>query len=221
MNATEIDKSQVLNLNGWTVRVWQPKNPDAKRIFLLIHGHTGDENSMTIFTRNLPTDAWIFSPRGPFPTSEGGFKWIASEYGLTASFKEFQAAAIELDKAFSDWKRSFHLPDQKIDVAGFSQGSVMALTYVLTYPEKVRRAAGISGFLPTDTTQWIQGEPLGGMPVYVAHGTEDQTVPYARAQEVEGWLKQFGASLTFCEAAVGHRISAACFRSFAEFFAAP
>lgn len=221
MNATETDSSQVLNLNGWTLRVWRPKNPDVKRIFLLIHGHTGDENSMTIFTRNLPSDAWILSPRGPFPTSEGGYKWITSEHGLTASFGEFQAAAKVLDEAFSDWKRSLPLPDQKIDVAGFSQGSVMALTYALTYPGKVRRAAGISGFLPADTPQWVQGAPLAGMPVYVAHGTEDQTVPYERAQEVERWLRQFGASLTFCEAAVGHRISAACFRSFAEFFAAP
>ncbi len=221
MNATETDNSRVMDLDGWTVRVWQPKNPDANRIFLLIHGHTGDENSMTIFTRNLPANAWIFSPRGPFSTPEGGYKWIASEHGLTASFQEFQTAAIQLDEAFSTWKSTFHLLEQKFDVAGFSQGSVMALAYALTYPGKIRRAAGISGFLPADTPQWIQGEPLSGMPVYVAHGTEDQTVPYERAQQVESWMKQFGASLTFCEAAVGHRISAACFRSFAEFFAAP
>ncbi len=140
---------------------------------------------------------------------------------MTASFQEFQTAAKQLDEAISTWKSTFHLPEQKFDVAGFSQGSVMALTYALTYPDKIHRAAGISGFLPADTPQWIQGEPLAGMPVYVAHGTEDQTVPYERAQQVERWMKQLGASLTFCEAAVGHRISAACFRSFAEFFAAP
>lgn len=221
MNATEIDNSQVFNLNNWIVRVWQPKSPETKRIILLIHGHTGDENSMTIFTRNLPQDAWIFSPRGPFPTSEGGYKWINSAQGLTASFQEFQSAVRRLDEAFSGWKSDFGLADQKIDIAGFSQGSVIAMTYALTFPEKVRRAAGISGFLPSDTPQWIQGAPLAGIPFFIAHGTDDQTVPFERAREIETWLTQFGAELTFCEAAVGHRISAACFRSFSEFFRYP
>lgn len=219
LNTTDTDNSQVLDLDGWIVRVWQPKHPDSRRITLLVHGHTGDENSMTVFTRNLPSNTWVFSPRGPYPTSEGGYKWIAAENGLTASFKEFQAAAQMLDEALSSWKNTFHLTDQKIDIAGFSQGSVIALTYALTFPAKVRRAAGISGFLPQDTPQWIQGKPLAGLPVFIAHGTEDQTVPFVRAQEIETWLTEYGAALTFCEAAVGHRISANCFRSFANFFA--
>lgn len=176
---------------------------------------------MTIFTRNLPSDAWIFSPRGLFRTDEGGYKWISSQDGLTASFKEFQGAVHRLKEGLLTWMETYHIQDSKIDVAGFSQGAVMSLTYALTFPESVHRAAGISGFLPRDTLRWVQGTPLVNVPVFLAHGTEDETVSFERAKEAETLLEKLGATITFCEGSVGHRISANCFRTFADFFARP
>jgi len=218
LNATGTDDSQVLLLNDWVVRVWQPGGSDSQRIFLLLHGFTGDENSMTVFTRNLPGNAWIFSPRAPYHTKEGGYKWILSENGLTASFVEFLKTAVGLQEALSGWKKTFQLPDQKIEIAGFSQGAVMALTYALNDPGQIYRAACLSGFLPRDTPNLIHGEPLSGIPIFLAHGTEDKTVSFERAQQARVWLEQFGAQITVCDSPVGHRISAGCFRSFADFF---
>ncbi len=218
MNTTGTDDSQVMLLNDWVVRVQQPKGSDAQRIFLMLHGFTGDENSMSVFTRSLPRNAWIFSPRAPFPTNEGGYKWIPSENGLSASLKVFLDAAFNLQEALSGWKKAFQLPDQKIEIAGFSQGAVMALTYALNNPKQIHRVACLSGFLPHDTTNLIHGRPLTGIPIFLAHGTEDKTVSFERAQEARVWLEQFGAEITVCDSPVGHRISASCFRSFADFF---
>lgn len=218
MNATEKSKSEVILLNDWIVRVLKPKIPETGRIFLMLHGYTGDENSMTVFTRNLPSDAWIFSPRAPYSSNSGGYKWISSEQGASASLKEFQEAVQGVQKAMANWKDSFNLPDIKVEVVGFSQGGVVALSYALSYPEQVKRVACLSGFLPHDTPEFIQGQPLAGKPIYIAHGTEDKTVAYERAQEAAALLKQFGAQITFCDSPVGHRISASCFRGLGDFF---
>ena len=218
MNATESNDAQILLLDNWIVRVRPPLAQGNNRVFLMLHGLTGDENSMTVFTRNLPRDAWIFSPRAPNPADESGFKWITSKNGMSASFAEFQQATIHLHEVFESWKKSFHIHARSTNVIGFSQGAVISASYALLYPQEVNRTAFLSGFLPVDTPDFILSGQLKSKQVFVAHGSQDKTVPLAKAQQTVAWLEQWGAEVTYCEAAVGHRLSAQCFKSFADFF---
>jgi len=221
LNATESNEAQVLFLDGWIVRVRQPLTPTSGSVFLLLHGLTGDEHSMTVFTRNLPRDAWIFSPRAPIQSEKGGYKWITAEQGMTASFIEFQEAATQLDIAFQGWRKSLGVPAAHVNVIGFSQGAVMAAVYMLLYPLETNRLGFLSGFLPADTPQFVTENELSAKPVFIAHGSQDKTVPIAKARQTAEWLRQWGASVTFCEAPVSHRLSANCFRGFADFFRNP
>jgi len=218
LNATESDEAQVLLLDEWIVRVRRPISPTSNQVFLLLHGLTGDEHSMTVFTRNLPKDAWILSPRAPIAVNNGGYKWITAEQGLTASFIEFEQVANQLHTAFSSWKKSLVIPAGPVNVIGFSQGAVMAAALLLLHPEEVDRLGFLSGFLPGDTPPYISPNLLTGKKVFIAHGIQDKTVPILKAQQTAQWLQQWGAAVTYCEAAVGHRLSANCFRGFAEFF---
>ena len=218
MNATESNDAQILLLDNWIVRVRPPLAQGNNRVFLMLHGLTGDENSMTVFTRNLPRDAWIFSPRAPNPADESGFKWIISKNGMSASFAEFQQATFHLHEAFVGWMKTFHINAQAVDVIGFSQGAVISASYALLYPQEVNRTAFLSGFLPIDTPDFILSGQLKSKQVFVAHGSQDKTVPLAKAQQTVAWLEQWGAEVTYCEATVGHRLSAQCFKSFADFF---
>lgn len=221
MNATESNDAQILLLNNWIVRVRSPLTRGNDRVFLMLHGLTGDENSMTVFTRNLPRDAWIFSPRAPNPADESGFKWIISKNGMSASFAEFQRATFQLHEALGSWMKLFHIHAQALDVIGFSQGAVISASYTLLYPQEVNRAAFLSGFLPDDTPDFIPQGRLKGKQVFVAHGSQDKTVPLTKAQQTATWLEQWGAEVIFCEAPVGHRLSANCFKGFADFFRNP
>lgn len=221
MNATENNEAQVLLLDDWIVRVRRPISLSGSQVFLLLHGLTGDEHSMTVFTRNLPRDAWILSPRAPIELDNGGYKWITAEQGMTASFVEFEKAANQLRSAYILWAKSLQLPTSPVDVIGFSQGAVMAAALLLLYPQEVDRLGFLSGFLPGDTQQYISPKRLTGKKVFAAHGSQDRTVPVEKAQQTAQWLRQWGADVTYCEAAVGHRLSASCFRGFAEFFKSP
>lgn len=221
MNATESDKAQVILLGDWIVRVRRPVSSTSSQVFLLLHGLTGDEHSMTVFTRNLPKDAWILSPRAPIAVKAGGYKWISAEQGMTASFVEFEQAINQLHTAYSFWKKSLQIPVSRVNVIGFSQGAVMAAAFMLLHPQEVDRLGFLSGFLPGDTPQFISNNHISGKNVFIAHGSQDKTVPIEKARQTVQWLTQWGATVTYCEAPVGHRLSASCFRGFAEFFKNP
>jgi len=55
--------------------------------------------------------------------------------------------------------------------------------------------------------------------MFVAHGTQDNLVPIDRARASMALLEQAGARLTYCEAEVGHKVSADCLRGLETFFA--
>ena len=50
--------------DGWTLRVRASDSPNP-RLLLLLHGWTGDENSMWVFARGLSPNYWIVAPRAP------------------------------------------------------------------------------------------------------------------------------------------------------------
>jgi len=65
--------TELIEFNGWTLRARPGK--DSKRFMLLIHGFTGDENSMWVFAQGLSPDCWIIAPRAPHAAEPGGFTW--------------------------------------------------------------------------------------------------------------------------------------------------
>ncbi len=55
-------ETEITAFHGWTLRV-QPAGETPARLLLLVHGWTGDENSMWVFVRNFDPHYWIIAPR--------------------------------------------------------------------------------------------------------------------------------------------------------------
>jgi predicted esterase len=64
------------------------------------------------------------------------------------------------------------------------------------YPERVATLAGLSGFLPDGASTWLVPNRLSGLPVFIAHGTEDNLVPIERARMSVGLVEGAGAVVT-------------------------
>jgi phospholipase/carboxylesterase len=212
--------------HGWIVRIQPPKvdeqppKTDAlARSVLLLHGWTGDEKVMWIFARSLPPNTWIFAPRGPVPTVEGGYGWLPREDdGKWPALQDFVGIAEALRDAFRHWATSHHAPREGFDVMGFSQGAAMAYALAAFYPKQVGRVAALAGFLPPDETFPGRYSALKGKKIYVAHGTKDETVPVSYAKEAVSVLEGVEARVTYCESAVGHKLSAGCLKGLDSFW---
>ena len=213
-----------LTYNGWTMRV-RHATQKPTRFMLLLHGWTGDENSMWIFTRKFPDDLWIAAPRGPHSSEQGGYSWRPlqsvhdDDRGLP-TLSDLKPAADSLIRLVDDLSASIGVDAKTFDVAGFSQGGALTNVLTLLYPQRIRKAAVLAGFMPGGTEDLIARRVLDGKQIYVAHGEQDELVPFERAQRSVELLERAGAQVTFCDAEVGHKLSADCLRGLETYFKA-
>jgi phospholipase/carboxylesterase len=203
--------------SGWVYRIPRSSDEINTRTCILIHGWTGDEHSMDIFLRAVPSDYAALSPRGPVNAAEGGYGWVDFRPGNLATFQNFEKTARELRMHIDRWIPQNYLPGGKLTIIGFSQGAAMALSFGLAFPERVERIGCLSGFLPVGTLPDPVSLPLLGINIFIAHGSKDDMIPISRAREAANWLRQAGAGVTSCESNVGHRLGANCFQALKSF----
>jgi len=208
-----------MTYNGWTMRVRHATREPA-RFMLMIHGWTGDENSMWVFARKFPADMWIAAPRGPHEAKDGGYSWRAPQPGTWSlpTLSDLKPAADNLIRLVDNVSVSAGVDAAQFDVAGFSQGGAMVNAMALLYPMRIRKAAVLAGFMPGGTDELVARRVLEGKSFFVAHGTQDQLVPVERARQSIELLEQAGAQVTFCDAEVGHKVSADCLHGLEAFW---
>jgi phospholipase/carboxylesterase len=209
--ATDTD---LISFGDWTlrVRISQSQRP---RLLVLLHGWTGDENSMWVFTRGLSPDYWMLAPRAPHPADPSGFSWRpiqASAFGWP-SLESLLPSAERLISLIDNYPASVRLDARQFDLMGFSQGAAMTNLMGMLYPHRVRKMGVLAGFVPAGLEQLIQQKPLTGKNIFVAHGTQDQMIPIDRARASMTLLEQAGAQITYCEDEVGHKLSVNCLRA--------
>jgi phospholipase/carboxylesterase len=221
MNAHPLDETTLFQWGAWTARLRRGRG-NADRLLLLLHGWTGDENSMWLFAPRLPADFTLLAPRAPHPEPRRGYTWrpVTPEAWGLPSLDDFRPAARELLGFVDDWSQQAGVLAGVFAVMGFSQGAALAYALAFLYPQRVERVIALAGFLPEGAAALVPARPLAGKAVYVAHGRRDEMIPVERARQAVSLLEQAGAQVTYCEAETGHKVSPDCLRGLDEFFGA-
>jgi phospholipase/carboxylesterase len=217
--ATDTD---LISFGHWTLRA-RPSQSQDPRLLVLLHGWTGDENSMWIFTRKLSPNYWMIAPRAPHPADPSGFSWRplpAAAFGWP-SLETLLPAAEALIKLIDEYSASVKLEALQFDLVGFSQGAAMVNLMGILYPHRIRKMGVLAGFVPAGLEPLISQRPLTGKNIFVAHGTQDQMIPIDRARASMELLEQAGAQITYCEDEVGHKLSTNCLRSLESYLSSP
>ncbi len=213
-NPTGLEPRKINNL---VIQERIPEGEGPFPVFLLLHGWTGDETSMGIFASRLPGNALLLAARGLYESPLGGYSWQARREGGWPAVEDFREAIQALTGILT--ARYFPQGDfSQLRLVGFSQGAALAYSFALLKAKPLRALAGLSGFVPEGAGSLVSEKPLEGLPVFVAHGTQDQLVPAARARQGVEILRQAGAVVSYCEHNAGHKLNAACFRGLEEFF---
>jgi phospholipase/carboxylesterase len=213
------NNTSLIQFEGWTLRIREAASQPA-RLLLMIHGYTGDENSMWVFARDLPSHFWMVAPRAPYPSEMTGYSWRPLQAGTFGrpSLEELIPHAEALIRLVDAYQASVGIEAsserrRRIDVMGFSQGAAMASVLTFLYPARIRRIGILAGFVPSGLEEYAAKRPLEGKSVFVAHGTQDETVPIDRARASMEILEQAGAKIIYCEDEVGHKVSLNCMRA--------
>jgi phospholipase/carboxylesterase len=204
-------------IDGWKMRVRRPVQTSRCPVLLALHGFTGDEYSMDVFTSRLPENYWVLSLRAPF-VAETGFSWVFKKGNSLPVYKDFSYATSEIVRRLETWVNKLGIVSSEIDVIGFSQGAALSLCLANDYPAIINKVAVLAGFLPeTDASNPFMGR-VSQKEFYVAHGTQDETIPILLARTFVNQLEEAGAIVTYCEEEVGHKLGASCFNGVRQFF---
>ena len=216
----DANNTSLISFENWTLRVRESTDP-APRLMLLIHGFTGDENSMWVFGRDLSSYYWIVAPRAIYVGESGGYSWRPPQFENMnqLSLDQLHDSADALIHLVDEYSASVGLDASIFDAMGFSQGGAMSSLLAFLYPQRIRKMGILAGFVPSGLEELVSQRPLEGKPFFVAHGTKDEKVPIDTARASIETLKRAGAKVTFCEDEVGHKVSVTCLRSLKNFFA--
>lgn len=215
----DASNTSLREFQNWTLRIREASSQPA-RLLLLIHGLTGDEDSMWVFARNLPSSYWMVAPRAPYSAEPSGYSWRelfdSSQFGRP-TIEQLRPGAEALIRLVDEYSASAGIDASTFDLMGFSQGAAMCNVLAFLYPQRIRKTGILAGFVPGGLEELVQQRPLQGKPFFVTHGTKDDMVSIDRARESIAILEQAGANVTYCEDEVGHKVSVTCLRALKDF----
>ena len=213
------DQLNTIRVDEWTIKLREPEIVEQAPVVLLLHGWTGDENSMWVFAKKLSEKALLVAPRGLYPSRHAnlaGFSWVEETLVKWADRQDFEFGIGRLNALIDQLSKRYPANFETLNPVGFSQGAALTGAYLLSYPEKVRKLAMLSGFLPAGVSP--SDADLADVDIFIGHGSLDATVPEEKAQEANLLFQAAGGNVRYCLTEVGHKLGADCFRAFNHFF---
>ncbi|MFG6463176.1 alpha/beta hydrolase [Roseateles sp. DXS20W] len=122
-----------------------------------------------------------------------------------AGLRESQHLIAEL----IDRERERGVPAERIVLMGFSQGCAMTLMTALRYPHRLGGAVGMSGYLPLAATTAAERHAANaGLPLFLAHGTQDPIVALPRGTASRDALAALGHDIEWHQYPMPHSVCA-------------
>ncbi|WP_276392489.1 alpha/beta hydrolase [Eudoraea chungangensis] len=188
-------------------------------VLFMFHGYGSNEEDLFSFANELPSEYFIISVRAPYSLPPFGNAWYSinfdAEYGKWSDDKE---ALLSIDKILlflEEACTAYNLDKTKVDLLGFSQGTILCYAIALSYPEKIRNMIGLSGYINENLLSGTNSiKDYSKLAIYASHGQVDQVIPIEWAQKSVGLLNKLKVDLTYKEFPIGHGVSPENFYSF-------
>jgi phospholipase/carboxylesterase len=189
-----------------TVIQQAPRKPGPGKppLLVLLHGHGADEKDLLPMVVRLDPRLAIGSLRAPIKIRDGSYSWMNSNN--ETDLDEARRAVLE---SIEQIVMATNADRDRVYVAGFSQGAMLALAIALTEPQKIAGAAVLSGRLSNAIRDhYAPLDMLKGFPILVTHGTEDRQIPIRSARDIRQTLKTLPVNLEYHEFdGIGHSIN--------------
>ena len=178
----------------------KPENGiEIKNAVILLHGYGGDGKDISMLSlnwkRHMPNTVFI-CPNGHevCQINPSGFQWFDltkddPDYILEQSIK----AENKIQNFINEIKQEFNLTNDKICLAGFSQGCMLSLNVGLITEEKFSCIVGFSGKIIDQNN--LKGRVKNFSDVLLIHGDADQVVPSTYLLEAKDFLIRNGINV--------------------------
>jgi phospholipase/carboxylesterase len=188
----------------------RPAAGEPEGALVVLHGRGADEHDLEPLADALDPEGRLsaFLPRGPLSLPPGGAHWyVVREVGYPDErtfHPTFERLCAWLDAQLAEAE----IPPDRLVLAGFSQGAVMAYSLGLAAGRPPPAAIlAFSGFVPTVDGLVLDPEARAGLPVSIAHGALDPVIAVDFGRKARERLTAAGLEVAYTEDPIGHTIS--------------
>ena len=179
---------------------------------ILLHGYGSDENDLFSFADEMPEELFIISAKAPYSMQPYGNAWYAIHFDNENGKFSDDIQAIKSRDMIANFIdqviENYPVDASKINLLGFSQGSILSYAVALTYPEKVDNVIALSGYINKEIfgQDYLKND-LSQLSFYCSHGSADQVIPVDWARRTKPFLENLGVDFTYSEFPVGHGVA--------------
>jgi phospholipase/carboxylesterase len=174
---------------------------------LALHGRGSNEGDLMGLAEYLPKQYLWICPRGPFDLGPDSYEWFQITQIGKPDPKRLANALSSIDRFIDEVIANYPVDKSKIYLLGFSQGSIVSLSYALTKPQRVAGVIAQSGYIPHESGLQIDGAGVKGKPIILTHGVQDPMLPVDWSRRSRDTLLNLGAHLEYHEFNMGHTIT--------------
>lgn len=192
---------------------------DKNPLLLLLHGYGSNEEDLFSFASELPEEYYVISARAPYDMQYGSYAWYAINFDADEKrFSDLDQARTSRDlivQFIDELTTTYPIDEKKITLIGFSQGSILSYAVALSYPQKIQRIVGMSGYFNEDIAiENYKNNDFNNLKIFASHGNVDQVVPVEWARKAKPVLDSLGIENVYKEYPVGHGVAPQNFYDF-------
>jgi phospholipase/carboxylesterase len=167
-----------------------------------------NELSMAALAAGFDPRFVVISARGPIELRPYAFGWFSiarTPDGPAVDPGEVEAGWTRVLTFIDEASVAYGADRERVFLAGFSQGGIIALGLSLIAPERIAGAVSMSGWLPPEVVpDEVPGDRRAGTPVLIVHGTSDNEIGVAAGRSSATTVRRFGLAADYAEFAMGH-----------------
>ncbi len=156
----------------------------------------------------------VICPQGPLEVPLGadgavGYGWFPLSAVQPATEGPVEEAAAMVERFLDAALARYAVNPRKLVIMGFSQGGVLAYRVALAAPRRFAGLAALSSWLPPQLlTTMPPADGRDELSTLVQHGTHDEIIAVARAQQSADALRTLRVPVLYREYEMGHEMNA-------------
>jgi phospholipase/carboxylesterase len=196
---------------------------DKAPCLLLLHGVGANEGGFVELARQMDPRLTVILVRAPLELAPMSFAWFQVRF--TASGPQIEATQAEASRVrlidfIHRLPAMYGVDQERIFIAGFSQGGIMSASVGLTVPESVAGFGVLSGRILPEVLPLVERSPaLETVQAFVSHGVHDQTLGIHFAHGARDVLGALGVPMAYHEYAAGHTLDRHMMTDFQQWLA--
>ncbi len=196
-----------------TIEVETAPDPGASIIWMHGLGADGNDFVPLVDEIELPVGVRYIFPHAPLmPVSINGGYVMRAWYDISdAAIRREDEAGVRASQQSVEVllarEKARGVAADRIVLAGFSQGGAIALQTGLRHGERLAGVMALSTYVPLADTLAAEASPANrGVPIFMAHGTADPMIAFARAQDSRDLLLAQGHTVEWHEYRMQHAV---------------